>query len=158
MCKARVKSGTVEVIWPQAPALAKLQRDNGDILMCQSRATSDCLLSVPANVAASASGPLPWHGSGRVQSVEWLTGDVMHFELALPVPMTFDAGQFVVLTAPAITGARAYSMVNYAPATRTLELVIKTFVAGPPPMVDGALRVMIGHGVASSQIRYDKFG
>ena len=35
---------------------------------------------------------------------------------------------------------------------------LTTFVAGPPPMVDGALRVLIGHGVASSQIRYDKFG
>lgn len=303
MCKARVRSGTVDVIWPEAPALAKLQRDRGDILMCQSRATSDCVLRVPANVVASASGSLPRHGSALVRNVQRLTDDVMHFELALPSPMTFNAGQFVVLTAPGISGARAYSMVNYAPATSTLELVIKkkpggglsewffeadrtglelgifgplgratfrpgedrdlvciaggsgiagilsilehataanhfrkhkgrvffgvrtlrdgfyldrfarlvtesqgalqvflavsheavdaphhpqystlriapgfvhdvadanlepacgdditTFVAGPPPMVDGAIRVLIGHGVSSSQIRYDKFG
>ena len=32
------------------------------------------------------------------------------------------------------------------------------FVAGPPPMVDGAIRILIGHGVPSPQIRYDKFG
>ena len=302
MCKARVRTGTVEVIWPEAPALAKLQRDKGDILMCQSRATSDCVLRVPANVVISESGPLPRHGTGRVQKVERLTGDVMHFELALPVPITFHAGQFVVLTAPGINGARAYSMVNFAPSTSTLELVIKkkpggglsewlfeadrtglelgvfgplgratfrpnedhdfvciaggsgiagilsilehateaghfqkhngrvffgvrtlrdgfylerfsrlvtrsqgalevvlalsheeveaplhpqfstiqiahgfvhdvandrleadcsavtSFVAGPPPMVDGAIRVLIGHGVPSTQIRYDKFG
>jgi toluene monooxygenase electron transfer component len=302
MCKARVRSGTVEVIWPEAPALAKLQRDKGDILMCQSRATSDCVLRVPANVVQASTGSPPKHGSGQVRNVEHLTDDVMHFELALPTPMTFDAGQFVVLTAPGIRGARAYSMVNHATSTSTLELVIKkkpggglsewlfqsdrtgvelgvfgplgratfrpnqdrdlvciaggsgiagilsilehattvghfsehkgrvffgvrtlrdgfylerfsrlvtasngalevvlalsheavetpthplfstikigsgfvhdvadahlqadcseftSFVAGPPPMVDGAIRVLIGHGVSSSQIRYDKFG
>jgi toluene monooxygenase electron transfer component len=302
MCKARVRSGTVEVIWPDAPALAKLQRDKGDILMCQSRATSDCVLRVPANVVEATANALPRHGSGRVQNVERLTDDVMHFELILPTPMTFDAGQFVVLTAPGIQGARAYSMVNFATTTTTLDLVIKkkpgggvsewlftadrtgaelgvfgplgratfrpdqdrdlvciaggsgiagilsilehaalvkhfsrhkgrvffgvrtlndgfyldrfsrlvaasdgalevvlalshevvdqpthpqfgaikiaagfvhdvadanlpadcgevtSFVAGPPPMVDGAIRVLIGHGISSSQIRYDKFG
>ncbi len=130
MCKARVRSGTVDVIWPEAPALAKLQRDKGDILMCQSRATSNCVVRVPANVALSEAGPLPRYGSGCVQNVERLTEDVMHFELALAAPMTFNAGQFVVLTAPGIDGARAYSMVNYALNTSTLELVIKKKAGG----------------------------
>lgn len=302
MCKARVRAGTVETIWPGAPALAKLQADKGDILMCQCRATSETVLRVPASVTVAPSGPLPRYGSGHVHHVELLTEDVMHFELALPEPMTFHAGQFVVLTAPGINGARAYSMVNHALEASTLELVIKkkaggglsewlfeadrtglelgvfgplgratfrpdedrdfvciaggsgiagilsilehaaaaghfrhhkglvffgvrtlsdgfyldrfsrlvtqsdgalevvlalshgeavasvhpqypaiqmakgfvhdvandrleadcsamtTFVAGPPPMVDGAIRVLIGHGVPSAQIRYDKFG
>ncbi|MEQ1695623.1 MAG: 2Fe-2S iron-sulfur cluster binding domain-containing protein [Hyphomicrobiaceae bacterium] len=130
MCKARVRSGTVETIWPQAPALAKLQPGKGDILMCQSRATSNAVLRVPGSVVLSQSGPLPRYGSGRVHNVELLTDDVMHFELALPSPMTFDAGQFVVLTAPGINGARAYSMVNHALEASTLELVIKKKIGG----------------------------
>ena len=122
MCKARVRSGTVEVIWPEAPALAKLQRDKGDILMCQSRATSDCVLRVPANVVASASGPLPRHGSGRVQNVERLTDDVMHFELVLPTPMTFDAGQFVpVAQLPRAFVAIHGDLVLLAPAADALH-------------------------------------
>ncbi len=33
------------------------------------------------------------------------------------------------------------------------------FVAGPPPMVDGALRVLIIEGrLSAASIRYDKFG
>lgn len=130
LCKARVKTGTVEVIWPDAPALAKLARDKGDILMCQSRATSDCVLRVPANVAASTAATFPRHGSGIVRHTDPLTHDVMHFELELPEPMTFEAGQFVVLTAPSVVGARAYSMVNHAHETRILELVIKKKIGG----------------------------
>lgn len=301
MCKARVKSGIVDVIWPEAPALAKLQRSKGDILMCQSRPVTDCVLRVPANVVSTAVGPTPGHGEGVIQNVRRLTGDVIHFELVLKVPMPFQAGQFAVISVPLIPGGRAYSMVNYAGGT-VLEFVIKkkpgggisewmftgdrtgstvavfgplgratfrpyedgdliciaggsgiagivsilehataaghfdrhkgrvffgvrtlndgfyldrfsrlaeasngaldvylamsheavtptrhpdfahirlasgfvhdvadahletdcaaltSFVAGPPPMVDGAIRVLIGHGVPSTQIRYDKFG
>jgi len=130
LCKARVNSGSVDVIWPDAPALAKLSRDKGDILMCQSRPTSDCTLRVPASVAASTALSLPGHGSAVVRHVDALTHDVMHFELELPEPMTFEAGQFVVLTAPSVVGARAYSMVNHAHDTRILELVIKKKTGG----------------------------
>ena len=130
MCKARLRSGTVEVIWPDAPALAKLQRDKGDILMCQSRATSDCVLRVPANVVASDAVTVPRHGMGRVKNVAMLTPDVMHFELELASPMAFHAGQFAVLTTPELVGGRAYSMVNHAKSTGTLEFVIKKKPAG----------------------------
>jgi toluene monooxygenase electron transfer component len=32
------------------------------------------------------------------------------------------------------------------------------YVAGPPPMVDGAIRTLVMAGVATGSIRYDKFG
>ena len=124
MCKARVRSGTVETIWPEAPAFAKLQRDKGDILMCQTRATSDCVLRVPANVVAAAALP-PHHRTGVVRHVEKLTHDVMHFEIALPAPMSFDAGQFVVMNVGGLAGGRSYSMVNHEGSVETLELVLK---------------------------------
>lgn len=125
MCKARIRSGTVDVIWPDAPALAKLQRDKGDILMCQSRASSDCVLRVPANVVKSTAVSLPRHGTGKIENCIMLTPDVMHFELVLSAPMAFDAGQFVVLSTPSLEGGRSYSMVNFALSTATLEFVIK---------------------------------
>jgi len=36
---------------------------------------------------------------------------------------------------------------------------VAAFVAGPPPMVDGAIRALITEGgLAPALIRYDKFG
>lgn len=32
------------------------------------------------------------------------------------------------------------------------------FVAGPPPMVDAAIRILLGGGFTPGQVRYDKFG
>jgi toluene monooxygenase electron transfer component len=130
MCKARVRSGSVEVMWPEAPALAKLQRDKGDILMCQSRATGDCVLRVPANVVMAEPGHAPRHRSGQIAGVKLLTADVMHFEVTLAEPMAFAAGQFVVLTLQGLEGGRAYSMVNHTARTHTLELVIKNKPTG----------------------------
>lgn len=124
MCKARVRSGTVETIWPEAPALAKLRRDKGDILMCQSRPTSDCVLRVPANVSADAV-VVPQHAPGRVANIQRLTADVMHFDLVLEAPFNFAAGQFAVLTSNALSGGRAYSMVNHVKDAGTLEFVVK---------------------------------
>lgn len=125
MCKARMAGGTVDVPWQQAPALAKLQADRGDILMCQSHPTSPCSLRVPGNVTPNTTFSLPTYGAARMGNFQRLTADVMHFDLELDQAMTFDAGQFVVLTAPGIPGGRAYSMVNYERPTQTLELVIK---------------------------------
>ena len=59
-----------------------------------------------------------------------LTHDVLHFDLALDSEMTFDAGQFVALQAPDLIGMRAYSMVNYATATRKLAFVVKRLPGG----------------------------
>ena len=124
LCKARIKSGSVVELWTQAPALAKLQRDKGDILMCQSRPSSDCALRVPASVTA-ASTQLPRHLSARIASMTPLTHDVLRFDLTLPEPITFAAGQFAVLTLPGLPGGRSYSMVNHAASTSSLEFVIK---------------------------------
>src|ERR1043165_9316530 len=49
-CRARVMSGDVDVHWEEAPGAAKLKRDKGDILMCQTRARSDCVLRVPSEI------------------------------------------------------------------------------------------------------------
>ena len=133
MCRARLKSGTIETIWEAAPAHAKLQRERGDFLMCQSRATSPCVVRVPGSIEvrdAAAVGQHACHIAARITHAERLTPDVMHFEVTLAAPMTFLAGQFAVLTAVGVEGGRAYSMVNHEPACTTLEFVIKNKAAG----------------------------
>ena len=125
-CRARVVSGEVEVGWDAAPGHANLKREKGDILMCQTRPHSDCVVRVPANVQMGFSRHVvPDHRSGIIDVVRQLTPDVMHFEITLKAPISFDAGQFVILRVPGLEGMRAYSMVNYSTETRRLEFVIK---------------------------------
>src|SRR5688572_3095031 len=130
-CRGRIVSGAVDVEWEEAPGYAKLKREKGDILMCQARPKGDCTLRVPANIAPHATPEtLPAHRTARVENVRRLVHDVLDFELALSAPITFEAGQFVVLESPAIDGGRAYSMVNFERGTGRLKLVVKQLPGG----------------------------
>lgn len=124
-CRARVMSGDVEVRWEQAPALAKLKRDKGDILMCQTHAKGDCVVRVPAEVRQNPE-PRPERVSGTISLMRPLTHDVTEFEIRLEKPISFEAGQFVVVAAEGgPVGGRAYSMVNYEGTTDRLLFVVK---------------------------------
>lgn len=123
-CRARVMTGDVEVRWKEAPGGARLKPEKGDTLMCQARARSDCVLRVPAELAISEKSR-PALRRGVIRDIRKLTKDVAHFDLHLSMPMTFQAGQFVVLEAAGVTGGRAYSMVNFASDVDRLALVLK---------------------------------
>jgi toluene monooxygenase electron transfer component len=130
-CRGRIMQGATHVEWDQAPGFARLKREKGDVLMCQARPTADCVVRIPANVAAKPdSAPLPRHRTGRIEIVRKLTHDVVDFEVALSEPMTFEAGQFVVLEIPGVRGGRAYSVVNFGRAIDRLTLVVKQKVGG----------------------------
>ena len=130
-CRGRIVSGSVDVEWDEAPGFAKLKREKGDILMCQARPTSDCTLRVPAKIAPHANPEtLPAHRTARIENVRRLVPDVLDFDLVLSSPITFDAGQFVVVEAPDIAGGRAYSMVNFDRDTSRLRLVVKRMPGG----------------------------
>ena len=125
-CRGRIVQGAAHVEWNEAPGFARLKRDKGDILMCQARPTADCVLRVPAKIGPHANpDTLPAHCTGRIENVRRLVRDVIDFDLVLSRPMTFEAGQFVVLEASGVEGGRAYSMVNYDRAAERLQLVIK---------------------------------
>jgi toluene monooxygenase electron transfer component len=123
-CRARVISGEVDVRWEQAPGAARLKADKGDILMCQTRVRSDCVLRVPS-MFPPKDGARPGPRRAIIGGLRRLTKDVAHFDLKLLSPMSFEAGQFVVIEAAGISGGRAYSMVNFARDCERVELVIK---------------------------------
>ena len=130
-CRARIMQGSVHVDWDEAPGFARLKRDKGDVLMCQSRPGGDCVVRVPAKVVARPDcDTLPQHHIGRIDALRKLAPDVLHFELALSRPMRFEAGQFVVLDVPEVKGGRAYSMVNFGSDLDRLVFVIKRKVDG----------------------------
>jgi toluene monooxygenase electron transfer component len=130
-CRGRIVQGATLVEWDEAPGFAKLKRAKGDVLMCQARPTTDCVVRVPANIVANpSSSTLPHHRTGRIEQARRLNHDVMDFHVVLSQPMTFEAGQFVVLETAAIKGGRAYSMVNFLREADRLVFVIKRTPGG----------------------------
>jgi toluene monooxygenase electron transfer component len=125
-CRGRVVQGSTLVEWDEAPGFARLKRAKGDVLMCQARPTTDCVLRVPANLTADpVSLTLPHHRRGCIERARRLVRDVIEVDVALSRPVTFDAGQFVVLEVPGLAGGRAYSMVNFRRDADHLTFVIK---------------------------------
>ena len=125
-CKAKAVSGRVRDGWPQAPGRKFVKPEAGEFLMCQCVAEGPLTLEVSKFVYAMEPGAcVPCATSALVSRARRLTGDVIAFSLALEEPRDFDAGQFVVLAAPGLTGFRAYSMCNFEPRARQLEFVVK---------------------------------
>lgn len=128
-CRARIVSGTVDVHWSGAPGAKRLKPEKGDILMCQANATSDVVLRVPFDITVSDM-PRPRTLTGTMRAVRRLTHDVIELRLDLSESIEFEAGQFVVLKVGDVVGGRAYSMVNFGQALKTLSFVIKRRPAG----------------------------
>jgi toluene monooxygenase electron transfer component len=123
-CRARVMSGSVDVRWKTAPGAKKLKPEKGDVLMCQTRALSDCVLRVPSEIGSTDSNR-PLSRRGVLRGIRKLTHDVAHFDLHLSEPMDFEAGQFVVLETGDLSGGRAYSMVNFENGAAKVGFVLK---------------------------------
>src|SRR5262245_13668023 len=125
-CKARLVEGDVHSRWPEAPGHKNLKREAGEFLMCQALPRGDVTIEVPrvvGRIASSASVPAPLRGVIRLSAP--LTHDVVRLDVEPARSVRFDAGQFMLMTVPAIEGARAYSMVNFTPEASALQFVIK---------------------------------
>lgn len=124
-CRGRLMTGDVNIGWEESPALAKLKRDKGDILLCQARAKSDCLIRVPSKITQTVGEDAPAAFKGTLNKSRVLTRDVIEFTIGLSKPMIFEAGQFVLINVPSVIGTRAYSMVNYEVNADEIVLVVK---------------------------------
>ncbi len=125
-CRARVHEGCARTLWDEAPGLSYVKREKNEILMCQAAAAEACTLRVPAKVAQETGAiPAPLHRSGTIARTRALTHDVIEFQVVVDRPISFHAGQFVVLETDAIAGGRAYSMVNFATGDDAMTFVVK---------------------------------
>src|SRR5262249_24427976 len=123
-CRARVISGDVEVLWKHAPGGEKLKPEKGDVLMCQTRARSDCVLRVPSEISTRDEN-WPALRRGVIRNIRKLTSDVVHFDLHLSDPMDFEAARFVSFCTDELSGGRASSMVNFYRAAARVAVVLK---------------------------------
>ena len=125
-CKARLVEGLVDSAWPEAPGQAKLRRERGEFLMCQCAPRADCSLEVAGIVKPmTADAGIPADLGAVIRRRVMLTHDVAALSLELSRRLDFEAGQFMLMSVPGVTGARAYSMVNFERGAERLELVVK---------------------------------
>ncbi|WP_428852992.1 2Fe-2S iron-sulfur cluster-binding protein [Imbroritus primus] len=125
-CRATVLHGQHRDLWPEAPAAAKLRRERGEVLMCQTAACGPLEVALPKG-AEQMLEPHCWPArqQARVSGLRLLNADIIELRLELSAPLDFLPGQFVLLGAPGVTGYRAYSMVNHDMPATALTLLIK---------------------------------
>jgi len=125
-CKARLVQGEVDDEWPEAPGRISLRAAGAEVLMCQCVPRGDLTLEVGRVVRPmEPRTSRPSRLGAVIQRADPLTHDVTLLELGLSRPLGFAAGQFMLMSAPGIVGARAYSMVNFAPTVEQLVFVVK---------------------------------
>ena len=144
-CKARLTSGRVESRWPEAPG-RKYFKSDADLLTCQSVAHEHCALEVGPLKTREPDTSAPRALAGVMRGLRSLTHDVVAFDVDIDAPLDFAAGQFALLTAPGIAGARAYSMVNFERGTRRLSFVVKKKPGG------GISEWLFGAGVDGTRL------
>jgi len=124
-CKARLVEGRLGDGWPEAPG-RKYLKGPGEFLMCQCEPATDLTVEVASFVYGMDPGACPTVTvGGRIATARALTRDVIAVEVALDHPIEFDAGQFMAVGIPGVSGYRGYSMVNFERRARRLEFVIK---------------------------------
>lgn len=164
-CRAKLVSGELDQGWVDAPGRKALKIKRGEFLMCQAVAQSDCEIRIPSPVRVNDSeSSAPRHLVGKVTNLQKLTDEVISFKVVLEEKVHFQAGQFMTLDFPGVTGARAYSMVNYATQTNELDFVIKRFEGGqcsqllfdnPPENQQLSLFGPLGHAVFEPKLGHD---
>jgi len=152
-CKAKLIEGKIYDPWPEAPGHKFLKRDQGEFLMCQCMARTDVTVEVGNFVYSMDPGAcLPESFFGVILRAKKLTHDVVLLEVEADKPLDFDAGQFMGMAVPGISGYRGYSMVNFERRTKKLEFVIKQKPSGgfsewlfnPDSTVEGTAVSLVG--------------
>lgn len=124
-CKARLVSGEIGDLWPEAAGRKYLRRPD-DFLMCQGVARGACSVEVAISIKdMDPDARIPRFHGGTIQNTKALTQDVVSLSVELDRPMDFHAGQFVTMQLPGVPGYRGYSMVNFEADTKRLDFVIK---------------------------------
>lgn len=128
MCKAKLETGEIADLWPEAPG-RRFCRRPGEVLLCQSAAVDNVYLSL-----STAFSP-PLHPAcerlkGRLTLAETLTYDVALFRCTLERPFAYEAGQFALVGLPGLPGLRAWSMIDYTPGAARLDFLLRRVPGG----------------------------
>ncbi|MSO65486.1 MAG: 2Fe-2S iron-sulfur cluster binding domain-containing protein [Alphaproteobacteria bacterium] len=130
-CKATLSEGSVAPGWLGAPGRKHIKADAGEILMCQAEPATDCRLAVRARVTPAPDRVLvPAHRESVVREVVQLNRDVFRLVIEPAAPVSFDAGQFMLVQVPGVAGYRGWSMAQFRRPAGLLIFTVKLMPNG----------------------------
>lgn len=125
-CVATLVSGTTANLWPEAPGLKALRGGTTQILLCQSKATSDCILEFKEpKSSAPSTKQLPTYSKSTLREISWLSEGLYVVTIACSDPFKPIPGQFLLIGLEGIVGYRAYSVSNVTDNGSLLSFVVR---------------------------------
>jgi toluene monooxygenase electron transfer component len=112
-CKFELIEGEVETKWPEAPGWSERDRQKNRYLGCQCMPKGDCTIKFRPN-DQYAPVHTPRVTTGTLIARRAITYDIDEFCFSLADNLTFEPGQYALLSLPGVQGQRAYSMSNIA--------------------------------------------
>ena len=110
-CKFELLEGEVQHLRENPPGWSERDLQRKRYLGCQAKPLTDCKIKLNLRDHYK-SHYLPKKTTGTLVSTEDLTHDIREFRFRLAAPNPFLPGQYGLISAPGVEGARAYSMCN----------------------------------------------
>lgn len=127
-CRFELVEGSVTHDREDPPAWSERDLKRNRWLGCQALPGGDCTIKFRAE-SRYAVQPVPAMRTAELLSVRAITRDISEFTFRPEGDDAFHAGQYALIGAPGITGARAYSMANL-PGTGLWQFQIKRVPGG----------------------------
>ena len=130
-CRGHCESGNYDM--PESSyiedALTPEEAAQRQVLACQMRPTSDCVVKIPATAASCKTGAT--RHAGSVAAVRQLSPTTISFAIALEKPeaLSFLSGQYVNVEIPGTQLTRSYSF-SSQPGARQVEFVVRNVPNG----------------------------
>lgn len=130
-CKATLVEGTVDLLFPQAPAVDSRDERRRRIIVCQTTPTSDVVLKVQGPTGESAGPSATTDATARLREVQLLGSGIAQFTFQLrdlagsAVEAAYKPGQFAILE-PVPGVRRCYSLAGL-PGTDEVQFIAKRY-------------------------------
>ena len=110
-CRFELLEGEIEYLRENPPALNERDIQRKRYLGCQAMPKGACSIKVPLRDQFKSTY-LPAQTKGTLTDIIDITYDIREFRFKLDTPNRFLPGQYALISAPGVNGARAYSMCN----------------------------------------------
>jgi methane monooxygenase component C len=132
-CRGFLVDGDYDQLLPHSPhALTDAEEEDGLILACRLRPSSD--LEIDFDYPVDRVGRYEdGTRNGQIVSAERLSDSVARVVIRTNMaqdPFTWDPGQYLQITLPAVGVTRAYSMANVPDGSRELEFIVRLLPDG----------------------------
>lgn len=128
-CRFELLDGSVAHERENPPAWGERDKARNRWLGCQAKPLSDCAIKLNFRDHYKPVHP-PAKVKGRLFALEDHTHDIREFRFRLSHPTVFLPGQYALIQAPAVVGARAYSMSNITETGEEWHFQIKKVPTG----------------------------